>query len=251
MEREELRKTLKETGFTEGESKAYLAMLELGESKVGPIIKKSGISRSKMYDILERLIKKGVVSKIEKRGVLIFQALPPHAILNLIRIKEDELKKEENLLLNIIPELSKIKAEQKVNVVVYEGFNGFKAMIDRLIDEIDPKDTFDAMGISQTTEGMRHYARKIYDVQKKKKFKARSIFDEKGSFKIKERETPWHEMRVLPKGWSTPALITIYNETVGIHLGKEGVVISIVIKSKEIEKSFRATFGAMWKIAKK
>jgi len=53
-------------GLTDGETKAYLAMLELGSSTVGPIAKKSGISYSKIYEVLQRLIDKGIVSFIVK-----------------------------------------------------------------------------------------------------------------------------------------------------------------------------------------
>ena len=105
------------------------------------------------------------------------------------------------------------------------------------------------MGISKTTESMRHYARRIYEAQKKKKFKARSIFDEKGAYKIKERKNSFHKIRILPKGWETPVLFTIYGSRVGIHLGKDKAIISLVIKNKDIVKSFRATFKAMWEIS--
>jgi len=225
-------------------------LLSFGESKVGPIIKESGISRSKVYDILERLIEKRVVSKIEKKGVFVYQALPPNALLNMIKDKGEQLKREEELLQKILPQLSLLRPKQKVNIMVYEGFKGFKAMIDRTIEELEKNDVYEAMGISQTTESMRHYARKIYDVQKVEKFKARSIFDEKGAYKIAERKTPWHEIRILPKGWNTPALFTIYGSTVGIHLGEEESIVSVVIENKQIAKSFRATFEAMWQISK-
>lgn len=247
----QLRKILEDTGFTEGESKVYLALLELGESRVGPLIKSSGISRSKVYDILERLITKSVVSKVEKNGVMVYQSLPPYSILNIIRKKEKELKQEEKILNEILPQLSLLQPKQKVNVLVYEGYEGFKAMINRTIQELTSKDIYDAMGISQTTKAMTLYARRIYEAQKNKKFKARSIFDEKGAFKAAERKTKWHEMRILPKGWNTPALFTIYSDTVGIHLGKDDSIISIVIKNEDIAKSFKATFEAMWKISKK
>jgi len=250
MERKGLEKALKSAGFTEGESKVYISLLEIGESKVGPIIKSSRISRSKVYDILERLIPKGIVSKIKKRNILLYQALPPHSLLNTIKNKEEELKEEEELLKKIIPDLIKLKPKNNVNVSIYEGYEGFKAMIDRTIQELNSKDVYEAMGISKTTEGMRHYARKVYEAQKKKKFKARSIFDKKGAFKIPERKTNWHKMKTLPKGWNTPALFTIYGNTVGIHLGKDETVISIVIKNEDITKSFRTTFEAMWKISK-
>ncbi|GEM_PF-832298 len=251
MVHQELEKVLKDVGFTDGESKVYLALLEIGESKVGPIIKSSRISRSKVYDILERLIHKNVVSKINKNGILFYQGLPPHALLNLVREKERQLKSEEDLLQNILPQLLSITPKQKVNIMVYEGFQGFKAMIDRTIEELSKEDTYLAMGISQTTEPMNRYARKIYESQKKKKFKARSIFDEQGAYKMKERKNRLHEMRLLPSGWNTPALFTVYKDVVGIHLGKEKSIMSIVIKNQEISKSFTAAFNAMWKIAKK
>ncbi len=251
MENTDLAQTLEGIGFTAGEAKVYLALLEIGESKVGPLIRKSHISRSKVYDILDRLITKSVISKIEKKGVLFYQALPANSLLNFIKNKEKKLKLEENMLQKVLPVLASLRPKQKVNVMIYEGFDGFKAMIDRTLEELTRSDCYEAMGISQTTEAMRHYARKIYDRQKTKKFLARSIFDEQGAYKIKERKNPWHEIRILPSGWNTPALFTIYGEVVGIHLGEEESIVSIVIQNKHIAKSFRATFEAMWKISKK
>lgn len=251
MENKEFEKILEDSSFTKGEAKVYLSLLETGESKVGNLIKSSGISRSKVYDILERLVKKGIISRIKKQGILYYQALPPQNILKIIKEKEEELKREEELLQRIIPQLSQIRRGEKVNIMVYEGFEGFKSMIDKTIEELKEGDIYDAMGVSETTEGMRHYAGKIYGAQKKKRFQARSIFDEKGAYKASERKTSLHEMRILPKGWNTPALFTVYNSTVGIHLGKEENIISIVIQNKDIAQSFHITFEAMWKIAKK
>ena len=66
-----------------------------------------------------------------------------------------------------------------------------------------------------------------------------------------ERKTKGHEMKILPKNWNTPALFTIYSDTVGIHLGNEKSIISIVIKNANISQSFRTSFQAMWKISNK
>lgn len=251
MREEELRGVLHEAGFTEGESTMYLALLRVGESKVGPLINESGISRSKVYDILERLIKKGVASKIEKNNVLYYQALSPHTIVNYIREKEKKLKIEEGRLREIIPQLSSLLPKQNLNIKVYEGVEGFKAMIERTINELTKNDIYNAWGISKTTEAMRRYALKIYQTQKEKKFKARSIFDEEGTYKIEERKNPLNKIKVLPSGFHTPSLFTLYRDIVGIHTGNEETVVSIVIKNKDIAESFAVTFEAMWKISKK
>lgn len=250
MKEEELRSVLHEAGFTEGESAMYLALLRVGESKVGPLIKESGISRSKVYDILERLIIKKVASKIKKNNLLYYQALSPHTILNFIKEKEKRLKTEEEKLREIIPQLSSLLPKQDTNIKVYEGIDGFKAMIERTINELTKRDIYCAWGISKTTEAMRRYALKIYQVQKEIKFKARSIFDKEGAYKIEERKNPFHKIKILPKEMHTPALFTLYKDTVGIHTGNEETIVSIVIKNKDIAESFAATFEAMWKISK-
>jgi len=66
---------LKEIGLTEGEIKIYLALLELGSSSITSIIKRSGISGSKAYEVLDRLAKKGLVNFIIKNNILIFNIL--------------------------------------------------------------------------------------------------------------------------------------------------------------------------------
>jgi hypothetical protein len=98
---------------------------------------------------------------------------------------------------------------------------------------------------------MRFYALKIYQDQSEKKFKARSIFDEAGMFKAIERKNKLHEIRIMPQNVHTPAFFTLYNDTVGIHLGTEKEILSIVIKNKNIAESFRVTFETMWNISRK
>ena len=46
---------LKRIGLTEGEIKIYLALLDLGQTATGKIIRHSGISGSKVYEVLDRL----------------------------------------------------------------------------------------------------------------------------------------------------------------------------------------------------
>jgi len=247
---EEIIKILEEIGFTKGESNIYLSLLRLEESKVGPIIKLSKISRSKVYDILERLIQKGLVGKVEKNGVLFFRAFEPSKILILIEEKKKKLENEATAVKKIMPTLKTISKDHEVKVSVYEGYEGFKSIIDKTIKELNKGDRYDVMGVSKTTESMRRYANRIYQEQIEKNFSTRSIFDEFGAYKILERKNPFHEIRVLPKGWRTPALFTMYKDNVGIHIGNDEKIVSILIKSEDVAQSFKTNFEAIWKISK-
>ncbi len=251
MENKQIENILGEVGFTKGESAVYLTLLKIGETKVGSIIKSASISRSKVYDILDRLIKKGVVSKIDKNNILYFQALSPKTLFTYLKEKEAQIKKEVETLQKALPTLTSLLPEQSIDIKVYQGVDGFKRVIERTLTELRKGDIYEAMGVSKTTEFMRLYALKLYQNQEKIGFKARSIFDKEGAFKIKERKTKHHEIRVLPKGWHTPALFTLYQEVIGIHVGNDEQIISIVIKNKDVAQSFKTTFEAMWKISEK
>ena len=54
-------KILEEVGLTPNESKVYLSLIELGSSSATQIIQKTGLHRAVVYDLLERLIEKGLV----------------------------------------------------------------------------------------------------------------------------------------------------------------------------------------------
>ena len=84
-----------ELGLTENESKVYLALLELGPSLAGTVSKKTGIHRRNIYDITERLIKKGLVGYILKNNRRLFEASNPNRLKDILSEKQKAL--DENL----------------------------------------------------------------------------------------------------------------------------------------------------------
>src|SRR3989344_8787493 len=96
---------LKEVGLTDGEIKVYLALLELGSSTTGPMINKSGIARSIIYQILEKLMQKGLVSQIIKEKTKYFQAAEPNRILGYIDEREKQLDDNKKKIEKLLPEL--------------------------------------------------------------------------------------------------------------------------------------------------
>src|SRR3989344_7982952 len=105
---------LQDIGLTEGESKVYMALLELGTTTTGPIVKKSGISASKVYEILNRLAEKGLVSHIIKASTKYFRAADPERIIEYIEEKEKDIASKKEEMKKIVPQLkAKLEAEEK------------------------------------------------------------------------------------------------------------------------------------------
>src|SRR3989338_6658768 len=97
--------SLREAGLTEGEIKVYLALLEIGLSTSGPIIEKSGIARSIIYQILEKLMHKGLVSQITKEKTHYYQASDPQKIIEYIEEKKQLLDLHKGEIQKLLPQL--------------------------------------------------------------------------------------------------------------------------------------------------
>ena len=64
-----MKDALSNLGLSERESSVYLALLELGQTTTGPLSKKSSIPNSKIYEVLNSLEEKGLVSWVLKNNL--------------------------------------------------------------------------------------------------------------------------------------------------------------------------------------
>ena len=122
-------KILEDLGFTNAEIKIYLALLELGLSTAGPIIKKSKLQSSVVHMTLNKLISKGFISFIKEGQRNHYQAADPRHISEYI----DEKKLEfEKLLPKLIAkqELAKEKSE----VLTFKGKKGIRELLYELLE---------------------------------------------------------------------------------------------------------------------
>src|SRR3989338_7443349 len=97
---------LSKLGFSPSEVKIYLHLNKTGSSYANKISSETKINRTNVYEALDRLISKGVVSFIKKNNLKWFEAKSPEAILSLIHEKEEDLKTTRN---NLIEEIKHLK----------------------------------------------------------------------------------------------------------------------------------------------
>ncbi|HZH38974.1 MAG TPA: helix-turn-helix domain-containing protein, partial [Bacillales bacterium] len=96
---------LMEIGLTNGEARVYISLLKLGSSRVGSIVRDSRVSYSKVYDVLERLIMKGLVSFILIGDIRHFNAVEPYRLQDYVQKKEEKIKLQKDKANRIIPDL--------------------------------------------------------------------------------------------------------------------------------------------------
>jgi len=139
-----IQETLQELGLNRRESLCYTALLELGSSKTGAIVKKTDIPSSKIYEILNKLIHKGLASYVKIGKIKHYQATDPKNLLNYI----DEKKKK---IEEILPQLLlKQKFSKKQSVEMFEGQKAVFSLFVNLIRDAKPKEKYLIFSINDT-----------------------------------------------------------------------------------------------------
>ena len=251
-----MKKILEQIRLTHGEAKVYLALLELGSSTVSPIAKNANVSISKIYTLLEGLIKKGLVSSIVKNKIKHFNVANPKRIIDFLEEKKRKIEEEENEVKKKLPALKSKLAQAKKKPVaeVYEGVKGIKTFFEEMLLEVEKGDTIYALGIPR--EVSVKYGNYFFHnwskrrVQKKVKSKIIYNFDAKdvGKLRAKLKLT---EIKYFPKEIRTPAWINIYKDVVATTYMMENNFVCIVIRNKNIAKSYLTYFNYLWRISKK
>ena len=246
-------KLLEQIGLTQGEIKTYLALLKIGSSSTGPIAKASQVSRSKLYSILDKLEKKGLVSHIEKKGVTYFQATEPSKINDHLAEKEASLEKLKIDFNNFLPQLealTKSKVTQKVTL--YQSLKGLQTAHEHLYLKLKRGDSYVYYGAPKHQPQTHHlYWQRDHLRRIKAGIKCKLLYNYDTPKEVLENRNNYKgcEARYMPTNFNTPSYFAVFADTTLIVIPTdEPLVVEIV--SKEIADSFMSYFNDLWKRTK-
>ncbi len=236
-------------GLTSGEARVFLSLLKLGSAKVGQIVKDSHVSYSKVYDVLDRLSAKGLVSHIILGNVRYYNAVEPYRLEEYIKSKEQEVRKQLERANKVIPELAKIANRNRQNDMaeIFIGDKGIRTAYEILLRDATSKDL---LYYFYPFEGYHPIASpfysRLYLFQKQKKVQQRGIatFDFKQSKHYAEIAKG---VKMKFVDFPLPATMDIFKDKLLIISWEN--VIGILISSKEIAGHFRNYFDNIWKLA--
>ncbi len=246
----EITEGLKRIGLTNGESRVYLALLEIGSSTVGPVVKKSGVAYSNIYEILQRLISKGLVSFIVKNKTKYFQAANTAYLKEYLEKKEKEIRQNKKFLdsiLSKIQEMQKIKPEQEAEI--YIGIHGLRSAYSKAMHN----EKGEWLWFYQEKEDYAKDVEKLYPTVlqfiKQSKISIKGIASESYRHsKLHKRLGRFQKTRFV--NFPIPVNMDMIGNTVLIESFRRPVTV-ISIKSETIAEDMRNYFYSVWKVAKK
>ncbi len=229
-----------EAGLTQNEAKVYLAMLNLGSSSVNSISRKAEVHRVNTYDIIERLVQKGLVSSVVKGAKKFYEPASPDRILTILQRKQEEVNQ-------VMPELMLDfqMRKDKQDVFVFKGVDGVATAYDMMIKE--RKDLYAIGGQGSNRKYLKHRHIKFDNERRKKGVKIYGLYYE--SLRGKKLGDDTWFIRFLPDEFKSPVMIDICGDLV-VQLLSTNDIMAIVIKNKHIADGYRKHFKFMWEFAK-
>lgn len=235
-------------GLKENEAKVYLATLKMGEASVSQVADSTDVQRTFIYDILEELQDKGLVSSLEIRGVKHFSALSSE---KLKKYQEEKLDKFSAVL----PELKALEKTvgDRPKVQFFEGVEGIKMALNDTLDQPPGSNIIGyATGVG-VYEEIPHFLNDYLKRRVKKKIRVQELAPDNEV----NREHVSHDKEILRKTILLPEdkfpftnEINIYGNKVAI-MSLQGEILAVIIESESIAKTQRTIFELAWEGAKK
>ena len=224
-------------GLTANESMIYMLLLKTGEAIASNIAKQTNISRPHVYDSINRLMEKGLVSYVIKGNKRYFKAADPKELLNFLEEEKDKIGAKQKEIKQSLPDLLKLQKEKKskTSVEVYEGTEGLKTV---LMDIVSYGKSFIAFGATHKFEQVLPLFSQIFIKRREQKNIRAKILVVEGENPIK---TKLNEYRWIPQEYSLPSSTIMYGNKTAILLWT-GEPLGVIIESKEVADSYRSYF---------
>ncbi len=235
---------LMELGFSTNEAKVYLALIKLGSGTTSDITKESGVHRVNVYEIIDKLVNKGLLSSLKKGTKTIYSVGDPKNILRFVQQKEEIAKQ-------LVPDLAGIYniKKQQEEVFYFTGPEGVITAYYMMLDEKAPI-IYGLGGTGLLRKSLKHRHERFDADRLAQGVRCKALYYEAVRAEKEKNPDKFFEVRYLPDSFKTPATVDICGNVVLILIATD-TVRAIAIRNKQIAEAYKNYFDFMWKFAKK
>lgn len=241
----EIKQILKSLGLEEKEVLLYTAALQLGESGITELARKSGLKKTTTYLIFKSLEKQGLMGSFEMKSGTKFVATRPDILISKTEKQLESIKK-------IIPELRAIanQASNKPKITYYEGKEGYLLAAN---DTLKKPNSL-VRHIGSLTE-MHKIIGKKYDfeyyvpMRVKKNIRFRALYTQDIMEVANKLNHPaeLREIKYLPTSYNPKTTILIYDTKIAITSSQKDL-FTIIIDSEDVAQAEKSKFDLIWNL---
>lgn len=240
---------LEEIGLTRSEIKVYLALLETGNATTGKIVETAQVASGKIYEILEKLIRKGLVSSSIQSGTKHFEAATPQRLLDYVAERENHLLEQKAHLQQVLPSLllRRNLAKHRAEATTFRGLKGAKTAFDDILQTMRAGETYFAFGVTEPTNTLGRFLKHYHQQRSEKGIKVKLLFTEQGRNAAEAvRHFPHTEIRFAPVQLFASSFVLVYKHKTLIVVSTKEEPLLFRIENKEVADSFRSQFELLW-----
>lgn len=229
-------------GLSEAQAKVYEAALELGESSMQELAKKSGIIRTTIYSFMDVLKDRGFITETKKGKRRVYSATHPERLLDVSKARVVELE-------TAMPELMAIynsQSTQKPRVTFYDGIDGVLEVYADMLDAgqvITAYEDHESRSIGLPKAFYEYFPTRLAEndilfrsIARDSKV-AREFAKEHEAF---PRETKFLNTEIMP------AEISIYGNKSALMSFKADSPLCVLIEDEAIANTLRMTWQELW-----
>jgi sugar-specific transcriptional regulator TrmB len=249
---------LEEIGLTKNEIIIYLSLIKNGKISAGSISEKTSLHRGYVYDTLNRLSNKGIVSVIKRSGTNYYEGVHPRKLNQIMDEKRKKIK-------DIVPSLIEIYKKDKSNCDIdfFEGKEGIKTVHLKLYNVFlqNKKRELVQLGLEKSIDehplkyflySIKNQAKKdgiIRDI-KSGKLKYRVLLVQKLDGKKRDIKK-WANYKHLPSKFKTNNVNFIVVDHYIMLESTENEPFAILIQNKQLALFYKNLFNTLWSISHK
>ncbi|MHA1703915.1 MAG: TrmB family transcriptional regulator [Promethearchaeota archaeon] len=243
MDKTRIIAALEAIGLHKNEILIYIDLIKIGSSSAHDIATRTKIHRPNVYDTLEKLTKKGIVTQSIEKNKKIFYPVSPKSLINYLKQKEYNLQE-------IIPEMEKIhsKPKEERKVTMSEGIRSIRNILDSFLEIGEPIYVY---GIPKNAiEDLGGFIRDFHERRIKKGISMKHVYNKNAYERIKElNNLELTEAKYLPSLYDTTTTTNICGNKV-VLIFWEDPVCAIIIENASIANSYKKYFDIVWEEAK-
>jgi len=237
---------LRGLGFSEKESRVYLAAVKLGTTTMQKIAKMSGVNRATTYVLVEAMMKRGLMSSVTKGKKRYFSIESPEKLHSILEQEKAQVREKEKMINAVIPQLSEIFAathgQNKPQVRFYEGKSGLLAVRDEVLKSKE-KVAYALFHRDKIQEIFNEDERKSFsDKRIKKGIQVNAIYTSQEGPVLRDNKKDKTDYTFIPNTLYNSAIdITVFDYKLVITSLQEPL-LSVLIESQDIADSFKQLF---------
>jgi sugar-specific transcriptional regulator TrmB len=236
----EIEESLMNSGLSKIEVDTYIIILTNGPISAGRVAKLTHNYRANVYQAIERLKSKGIISETQGKKSKLFEALSPNHILN-------DFDKKKSALERIIPILNQMKTTSiaTTSMRIIEGVNGWKHLLDEFIEIGEERVVY---GIPKEVEMLSDFFKQYHKKRAQKKIWLRHLFNYEARERINiTNKLPYTQSKYLPKEFDQPVSTSICGPLVALTVYQGKHIVTILIENQIIADAYRKYFEYLWK----